>query len=556
VPVAAAACVTDAHHFRMGCGIARLHSLIVATGDNLPSFAHQHRADGNPPFPPGFLGLFDGCVEIWLMRATIAHVGSPCIESAIVLKLERDCRMASQKLASTGVGTGVGTDNDVQPEHIGMRTIDISGNRRIAILMETMGAVSRATDPDQVVDLFSHGMIQLNGRRGLMAINTRDLALGQYRITRMVHEDGHEVINSKTAWSNGDDAPVREGGFFGQLIRTAYPELIHHFHLRDDPIIGDILARYGSMMAIPIFDEGEPMNWAIFLHTENDGFGPDDLESAILRSNVIGRAARQVQIARDLRKANQRINDEVTQIATIQRTLLPATLPKIPGLQMAVSYEVFDQAGGDMYDFVPIGRCRETGVVDEDTAWLILIADASGHGPAAAVVTAMVHAILHAYPSQPCGSAELLKHVNTHLSAKRIESSFVTAFLAIYDPSQRTLTYSRAGHDPPLLKTRGSAIQRLDQIGGIPLGILPDVDYEEATITLQSGQTLVLYTDGITEARSPKGEMFSITGMEKALTTCTGEADCTVETITRSLLQHEGGVRPTDDQTLLAIEVI
>jgi phosphoserine phosphatase RsbU/P len=166
---------------------------------------------------------------------------------------------------------------------------------------------------------------------------------------------------------------------------------------------------------------------------------------------------------------------------------------------------------------------------------MLLIADASGHGPAAAVVTAMVHTILHAYPDQPCGSADVLKHINKHLAAKRIESTFVTSFMGIYEPASRSLTYSRAGHDPPLLKTKGGSVQRLDDIGSIPLGIIGDVEYEQRTITLEPNQTLVLYTDGITEARSPDGAMFGVSGMERALAACTGEADCVVQSITQAM---------------------
>lgn len=449
----------------------------------------------------------------------------------------------------------VNTDGTGREVNIGMRTVDLSGNSRIPILMETMGAVSRATDPEQVIDLFSQGMIRLNGKRGLLAINTRDLAPGQYRITRLMHDDGTYEIDSKTAWSEANGAPIREGGFFGQLIRTAYPELIHGFHLRDDPVVGDMLARYGSMMAIPIFDDGEPLTWAIFLHPDDEGFDPEDMENAILRSNVIGRAARNVQITQQLQHAHGQIQAEVQQIAAIQRALLPEKLPDIPGLNMAVSYQVFDQAGGDMYDFVPLGSCRHSGDSVDDSLWMFLIADASGHGPAAAVVTAMVHSILHAYPKEPCGSAEMLRHVNKHLAAKRIESSFVTAFLAMYDPKTRELIYSRAGHDPPLLKDNDGAVRRIDDIGGIPLGIMQDVEYEQQTITLQPGQTLLLYTDGITEARSPNQSMFGIEGMERSLHRCTGEAQCVVESIITSLHEHEAGVRPRDDQTLLAIEV-
>lgn len=455
--------------------------------------------------------------------------------------------MSSSPLASS--------DSPVRSAHRGMRTIDMSGNERLAILMQTIGAVSRATDPDEVVDVFSNGMVQLNGRRGLVAINTRGLALGEYRITRLTHDDNTRVIESRAAWSDGGDAPVHASGFFSHLVRSAYPELIHDFYLRDDPVVGDTLSRYGSMMAVPIFDEGEPRNWAIFLHPDADGFDPEDMENAVLRSNVIGRAARNVQIADELRTAHGMIRAEVQQIASIQRALLPDKLPTIPGVELAASYQVFDQAGGDLYDFVPIGNCGNVAAESDDPTWMLLIADASGHGPAAAVVTAMVHAILHAFPKQPCGSAEILQHVNAHLAAKRIESSFVTAFLGIFDPLTRELTYSRAGHDPPLLKAGDASVTRLDDIGGIPLGILSDTTYEQKTITLQRGTTLVLYTDGITEARAPQGEMFGVAGMENAFASCTGDATCTVQSITDALAAHEAGRRPSDDQTLIAMQI-
>jgi sigma-B regulation protein RsbU (phosphoserine phosphatase) len=168
---------------------------------------------------------------------------------------------------------------------------------------------------------------------------------------------------------------------------------------------------------------------------------------------------------------------------------------------------------------------------------------------------AMLHAILHAYPHPPQGPAEMLEHANRHLASKRIDASFVTAFLAVYDPAQRTLTYARAGHDPPLIRAAGpgAEIRRLDDVGGIPLGVLDPVSYDEATVQLRPGHTLLLYTDGITDARGPDGSMFGLGNVEQALAACEGEPGSVLASIMDPLARHESGIRPGDDQTVVAI---
>ncbi|MHC4428386.1 MAG: PP2C family protein-serine/threonine phosphatase, partial [Planctomycetota bacterium] len=193
-----------------------------------------------------------------------------------------------------------------------------------------------------------------------------------------------------------------------------------------------------------------------------------------------------------------------------------------------------------------------------DGPWGILIADASGHGPSAAVLMAILQSIVHAYPADPppSGPAELLEHANRQLARKRLASSFVTAFMAMYDPPNRRLVYARAGHHPPLLKdpASGDAVHRLEDVGGIPLGVLEETEYEQAEIELGPNQTLLLYTDGITEAMSPEGDMFGLAGIEHALRTCVGDADSMVASIMGPLGRHVGGSRPSDDQTIVAIQ--
>lgn len=438
-----------------------------------------------------------------------------------------------------------------------VRPLDLTGNPRIGVLMELVSALSRLNEPKDVLRVFSDGMRRLYGTRGYISLSTRNLKPGEYRITRMLTEaDGTMRIHSADPWSTINSLPVHTGGFFGQVIRSAYPQLYHNLNIQHDPVVGDALAGIGSIMAIPLFDGGEPLNWSISLNQDPDGFTMEELEESILRGNLVGGTVKNTVMAKQLREANQRIRGEVEQIARIQRALLPQSLPQVPGVSIATSYETFDTAGGDLYDFIvlptpPEGPTRFDG-------WLaMLIADASGHGPAAAVLMAMLNTLIYAYPRGGKGPSAVFEFANHHLFSKGLEGTFVTAFLAAYNPADRTLIYSRAGHNPPLVKNPGpgGSVTRLDAGGGIPLGVVDPVKYDDAVVQLQPGQTLVMYTDGITESMNRQREMFGVKGIERALEACSGEPACVVNSITTALKAHEDGMRPGDDQTIVAIKV-
>jgi phosphoserine phosphatase RsbU/P len=446
--------------------------------------------------------------------------------------------------------------------------IQVADSEQVAAFMEMAPAISLASEPKQVMDAFSRAITKVAGRIGLVTVSVHEMPPGRYRITRMIDMTGVNHVGTDDPWRHRDELPTGGGGFIGQVIATPEPKLAHHLHVAHDPVLGDALASYGSMMAVPAFTDGKATHWALQFKQDPTGFSPADLGDAILRVNLIGAAVHNVLINRQLREMNERMRDEVERIAAIQRALLPARTPDIPGLAIAASYQTYDTAGGDLYDFHELGAevggdARSLGA-DGTTGrasggggpWGIAIADASGHGPSAAVVMAMLQTIMHSYPDRDHGPAELLSYANCHLAAKRIEASFVTAFFAKYHPATHELTYARAGHELPLVMAPGQhPIIRLDAVGGVPLGVLDDVTYEQATYRLEPGQTLVLYTDGITEATGADGAMFGQEGIVRSLAECSGEPACVIDSITKALRRHESGIRPSDDQTIVAIKV-
>jgi sigma-B regulation protein RsbU (phosphoserine phosphatase) len=176
-------------------------------------------------------------------------------------------------------------------------------------------------------------------------------------------------------------------------------------------------------------------------------------------------------------------------------------------------------------------------------------------------VCAIVHSILHAYPQEPSGPAELLGHVNRQLCEKQIEASFVTAFLAFYQPATRELVYARAGHNPPLLVSDlcdggRRALRCLDVAKGLPLGIDADAKFDEARLTLEPGQMVILYTDGVTEAKNAAGEQLEVDGVIRALAACGGGADAAVRRLTGAVQAHLGEERAGDDRTIVVLEVL
>jgi len=434
--------------------------------------------------------------------------------------------------------------------------VDLSVNPHIDVVLDTVRTLSEAKDPQDVLLTFAKGIREFGKVQTYMSISTRGLKPGEFRITRWLAADT-DLATANDPWKQGDAIPVNRGGLITRIVSQDAPVLINDLQVDDDPVLGDRLKPFRSLMAIPLFDDGQALNWAISLFEEPDAMTVEELQEYVLRSNLVGGTVRHVLTAKKLREANNEIAAEVDRIASIQRALLPRHLPKIPGLSIGASYETYDQAGGDMYDFLPLADVVDGDAAKDDPRWAILIGDASGHGPGAAVVMAMVHAIMHAYPRRPEGPGEMLAYLNRHLSGKQIESSFVTAFLAFYCPKSHTITYARAGHNPPILRPRNGAnvpMRDLGDVGGLPLGILPDETYEESAFVLEPNYTLVLYTDGITEAMNDSSDEFGIGGIEQSLVDCSGEPQCAIGHITQSLRQHESGMRPKDDQTILAIQ--
>lgn len=236
-------------------------------------------------------------------------------------------------------------------------------------------------------------------------------------------------------------------------------------------------------------------------------------------------------------------------VEEIQRSLLPASLPEIPGIELTPYYRPSEYASGDYYDVVPL----------IDDQWGFVMADVAGHGISAAIIMTVMRTLIHAeLPSNRDKSAgEFLEHVNRVMSETYLRNGrFVTVWAAVLDPASRELTYASAGHNPPRL-LRGGNVLALDVASGLPFGIDPAATYEDESITLEPEDLLVIYTDGITEAMRTgiDGlELFGTARLDKVLTESgSGRTSDCMERVTKAMAAFTDDAAPTDDQTMLIL---
>jgi sigma-B regulation protein RsbU (phosphoserine phosphatase) len=237
---------------------------------------------------------------------------------------------------------------------------------------------------------------------------------------------------------------------------------------------------------------------------------------------------------------------ELALAAEIQKVFWPSEIPVYRGIGIAAFSDPATQIGGDYYDFVGVG---------EDCCGLI-IGDISGKGVPAALLMATLRATLRAHFEGSRSVEEILKSVNDVLVRDTPLEKFATLFVGLLDHRKLELTYVNAGHNPPLLYDVNARQLRRLSVGGPIVGVFPGAKFESAFEKLGPGQLLVAYTDGVTEAAGPDGEMF---GEERLEALICRHAEDDVETlkerIRQTVAEFSRGAAQQDDITLIVVKV-
>jgi serine phosphatase RsbU (regulator of sigma subunit) len=242
-------------------------------------------------------------------------------------------------------------------------------------------------------------------------------------------------------------------------------------------------------------------------------------------------------------RERERIEQELRVARSIQQASLPKEVPTLEGWQISPYYQPAREVGGDFYDFHLLSGGR-LGLV---------VGDATGKGVPAALVMSttcgMLRAVSQALDSSSPG--QMLEQVNEALVPSIPTNMFVTCFYAILDPGSGSLRYANAGHDVPYLH-RNSAAEEL-RARGMPLGLMPEMSYEEKEVVLDAGEAALFYSDGLVEAHDPQGEMFGFPRL-RALVAKHNEEEPLGEFLLEELYSFVGeGWEQEDDITLLTL---
>jgi len=338
------------------------------------------------------------------------------------------------------------------------------------------------------------------------------------------------------------DAPALPDAAWADIGRLQGPRIFgigSHLPWDTDPLPG-------ALAVAPLGQAAPEVSGGVALVLAETVGAPDAVLPALQSlAAQVAAALRQAELhAQDL--ARQRMAQELAVAGQIQQSLLPRALPALPGWQISAALRPARETSGDFYDLIPLPGARLG----------LLIADVADKGTGAALIMTLCRTLLRTYaPEHADRPDRLLAAVNRRLIAETDSQMFVTLFYGVLEPATGRLCFGNAGHNPPLLLRHGGGpAPELLTRTGIPLGIEADLAWTMCEVVLESGDLLVLYTDGVTEAEDVVAAPF---GMDGLLAAAEGRARGSAEQVSQGILDAVAGfvgdAPQADDLTLVVV---
>lgn len=237
-----------------------------------------------------------------------------------------------------------------------------------------------------------------------------------------------------------------------------------------------------------------------------------------------------------------RMERELALATEIQQRFQPSSPPQMEGYEFqGISFACYE-IGGDYYDFIP----RLNGEM------LVALGDVSGKGTAAALLMSSLHAAIHAQASAGSTLSEMVTSVNDYLVSNTPSNRFITFFVGQLDATDGRISYINAGHNPPIVARIDGSVEELES-GGFPLGIMPAAEFETGEITLNPGECLVIFSDGVSEAENAKGEDFGVERLTKVVSKNFGKSAAGLRDKIESALSAFTKTAPANDDITLVI---
>jgi len=306
----------------------------------------------------------------------------------------------------------------------------------------------------------------------------------------------------------------------------------------------------GVKVLVPLVSQGELIGLLnLGPRLSQQEYSADDRK---LLSDLATQTAPAVRVAQLVRQQQQeaqereRIEQELKVARLIQQTLLPKTLPELPGYDVAAYYQPAREVGGDFYDFLDL----------EDGRFGLVVGDVTDKGVPAALVMATTRTMLRAAAQRLDTPGEVLQRVNDVLVQEIPPNMFVTCLYAILERESGRLVYANAGHDLPYRRRAGrSAGAEELRATGMPLGLMPGMGYEEKEIVLEKGESVLFYSDGLVEAHDPRREMFGFPRLQGLVGAQRSGGSSLISFLLSELRRFTGeGWEQEDDITLVTLD--
>lgn len=402
-------------------------------------------------------------------------------------------------------------------------------------LYEVSKLLTGTLDLNKVLNLVAKSATELSGAKGcsirLVDSEGKQLVVKSfYHLSRRYLDKGPVLLEA---------SPIDQAALSGQVVqmedmlhdpRVIYPKDAEREGIRSGISVG-LISKQKAIGTLHLYT------------AERRKFGEHETRLLLALANQAAVAIENAQLY-EQSKAKQALDRELRVAASIQEQLLPHRPPKIEGFDMAALSIPCTQVGGDFYDFVPLGA-EKLGIV---------IADVVGKGIPGALLMASARAGLRAHLESTAQPDEVVRRLNLNLCHDTRSGQFVSLFCSVLNYKRKHISYTNAGHNPPVLVRHGE-VKELDK-GGLVLGAEESEIYEEDYVALTSGDVVVFFTDGVTEALDAKEELFGTERLLQAVRESShASAADILKRITNDIRGFTRGRPQSDDITLVVLRV-
>lgn len=421
---------------------------------------------------------------------------------------------------------------------------------RIAVAIENARLYRRSQRQARALQLLNEisrelsSVLVLNELLRKIATLTRRL-INYDRFTILLADDATQTFNAVITHKQDQTSPDKVSVPFGHGIVGAAASA------RSAVIVPDVAAdprtefadpEMKSELAVPLLYRDRVIGVADMVSAQTGYFSEDHARIFSTLAPQIAVAIENARLYERVVRSESRMERDLERAREIQTHLMPGPNPAIPGLDVSVRFKPARELGGDLYDFLTYGKDRH----------IIAIGDVSGKGAPAALYGALAMGTLRSLAASGMSPSDMLKKLNVLLLERKVEGHFITLTYCVWEPRSRRLRLANSGMPLPVL-VRGRRARAI-HAEGVPLGLLDHVEYDESVTTMESGDVLALFSDGLLEAADSRREEFGSRRLEKILRDNSHRRPPEIiEKVFREIGSFEQGRPPRDDQTLMII---